>query len=116
MPSSVFSVDPGILLSLYASAHHPHTTVATGEWIVSWPGKDNPVEIPLSMAVLVFESSLHVRLVPQPLRFAPSGFFLMNMGYKVARVGLGWDQGGATRPVVVPEGSIIGADKYICSL
>ena len=26
-----FSVDPGVLVSLYASAHHPYTTLATGE-------------------------------------------------------------------------------------
>ena len=26
-----FSVDPGILVSLYASTHHPNTTLATGE-------------------------------------------------------------------------------------
>ena len=25
-----FSVDPGILVSYYASVYHPHTTVATG--------------------------------------------------------------------------------------
>ena len=28
-----FSVDPGIVVSFYASAHHPHTTLATGEWM-----------------------------------------------------------------------------------
>ena len=28
---AMFSVDPGILLSLYASTLHPHTTLATGD-------------------------------------------------------------------------------------
>ena len=28
---AMFSIDPCILLSLCASAHHPHTTLATGE-------------------------------------------------------------------------------------
>ena len=29
-----FSVDSGIVVSLYASAHHPYTTLATGEWMI----------------------------------------------------------------------------------
>ena len=40
-----FSVDPGVLVSLYASAHHPYTTLATGEWMIFWPSKDSPVEV-----------------------------------------------------------------------
>ena len=40
-----FSVDPGILLSLYASAHHPCTTLATGEWIIFWPSEDSAIEV-----------------------------------------------------------------------
>ena len=35
---ATFSIDPGILISLYASAHCPYTTLATSEWIISWPG------------------------------------------------------------------------------
>ena len=36
---ATFSVDPGILISLiYASAYHPYTILATGEWMISWLG------------------------------------------------------------------------------
>ena len=31
-----FSVDPNILVSLYASAHHPHATLATGIFMPQW--------------------------------------------------------------------------------
>ena len=59
-----FSVDSGIVISLYASAHHPYTTLATGEWMIFWPSKDSLVEVgPTECSRhLVFESSLHVRL------------------------------------------------------
>ena len=40
-----FLVNPGILVSLYASAHHPHTTLATGEWMIFWPSEDSLVEV-----------------------------------------------------------------------
>ena len=35
---ATFSVNPGILIiiSLYASVHHLYTTLATGEWMISW--------------------------------------------------------------------------------
>ena len=42
---ATFSVDPGILVSLYASAHHPHTTLATCEWMIFWPSEDSPVDV-----------------------------------------------------------------------
>ena len=61
-----FSVDPGILVSLYASAHHPCTTLATGEWMIFWPSKDSPVEVgpPTECSChLEIQSSLHVRLL-----------------------------------------------------
>ena len=31
---ATFSVDPGILISLYASAHHPYTTLAVRKWMI----------------------------------------------------------------------------------
>ena len=60
-----FSVDPGILVSLYASAHHPHTTLATGEWMIFWPSEDSPIEVgPTECSRhLEIRSSLHVRLL-----------------------------------------------------
>ena len=65
-----FSVDPGILVSLYASAHHPYTTLATGEWMIFWPSEDSPVEVGSTECSrhLVFESSLRVRLLPATLQ------------------------------------------------
>ena len=59
-----FSVNPGILVSLYASAHHPYTTLATGEWMIFWPNKESPIEIWSTECShhLVIQSFLHVRL------------------------------------------------------
>ena len=67
-----FSVDPGILVSLYASAHHPYTTLATGEWMIFWPSEDSPVEVgPTECSChLVFRSSLHVGLLPATLQYS----------------------------------------------
>ena len=64
-----FSVDPGILLSLYASAHHPYTTL--------WPSKDSPVEVgPTECSRhLEIQSSLHVRLLPATLQYTQSHLF-----------------------------------------
>ena len=42
---ATFSVYHGIFLSLYASAHHPHLTWATGEWMISFPNKDSSDEV-----------------------------------------------------------------------
>ena len=69
-----FSADPGIVISLYASAHHPYTTLATGEWMIFWPSEDSPVEVgPTECSChLVFESSLHVLLLTIPIRRALS--------------------------------------------
>ena len=65
-----FSVDPGIVVSLYASIHHPYTTQAIDEWMIFWPS-DNPIEVGSTECSchLVFESSLHVRLLPATLQF-----------------------------------------------
>ena len=62
---ATFSIDPGILISLYASAHHPYTTLATGEWMIFWSGEDSPVKVRSTECSrhLVFQSSLHVRLL-----------------------------------------------------
>ena len=50
----MFSVNSGILISLYRSAHHPHTTLATGEWMIFWPGEDSLVEVgPTSVAAIL---------------------------------------------------------------
>ena len=38
-PLAAFSIVPGIIISLYASAHHPYTTLATGEWMIFWPSE-----------------------------------------------------------------------------
>ena len=54
---AMFSSDPGILLSLCASAPHPHTTLAIGEWMISWLGNDSLVKSgPLSVATILFSS------------------------------------------------------------
>ena len=60
---AMFSVDSGILLSLYASTHHLHTTLTTGEWMIFWLSEDSPVEVGSTECSchLVFKSSLHVR-------------------------------------------------------
>ena len=65
-----FLVDPGILVNLYASAHHPYTTLATGEWMIFWPSKDSPVEVGPTECNrhLEIQSSLHVRLLPATLQ------------------------------------------------
>ena len=67
-----FSVDPGIVVSFYASAHHPYTTLATGEWMIFWPSEDSPVEVGSTECSrhLVFESSLHVRLLVSTCKVA----------------------------------------------
>ena len=59
------SIDPGIFITLYASAHHPYTTLATGEWMIFWPSEDSPIEVGSTECIrqLVFQSSLHVRLL-----------------------------------------------------
>ena len=59
----MFSVDPGIVVSFYASAHHPHTTLAIDEWMIFWLSQDSPIEVGSTECSrhLVFESSLHVR-------------------------------------------------------
>ena len=60
-----FSVDPGIVVSFYASAHHPYTTLAIDEWMILWLSKDIPIEVVSTECSyhLVFKSSQHVRLV-----------------------------------------------------
>ena len=65
-----FSVDPGIVVSLFASAHHPHTTLAIDERMIFWPSEDSPIEVGSTECNrhLVFESSLHVRLLPATLQ------------------------------------------------
>ena len=61
---ATYPIDPGILISLYASAHHPYTTLATGEWMIFWPGEDTPVEVRSTECSrhLVSSHPLHVRL------------------------------------------------------
>ena len=52
-----FSVDPGIIVSFYASDHHPHTTLVIGEWVIFWPSKDSPFEVrSTSLAAILFSS------------------------------------------------------------
>ena len=67
----MFSVDPGIVVSLYASAHHPYTTLAIDEWMIFWLSEDSPVEFGSNKCSrhLVFESSLHARLLPATLQY-----------------------------------------------
>ena len=53
-----FSVDPGILVSLYASARHPYTTLATGGRIIFWPSEGSPVEVgPTECIAAILKSS-----------------------------------------------------------
>ena len=68
---ATFFIDLGILISLYASAHHPYTTLATGEWRIFWPSEDNPIEVGSTECSwhFVFQSSLHVRLLPAILQW-----------------------------------------------
>ena len=62
-----FQVDPGIVVSFYASAHHPYTTLAIDEWMIHvfWLSEDSPVEVGSNECSrhLVFKSSLLVRLL-----------------------------------------------------
>ena len=75
---ATYPIDPGILISLFASAHHPYTTLATGEWMISWPGEDSPVKVrPTECSRhLVFQSSLHVRLLPATLQLQPYNIYI----------------------------------------
>ena len=68
---ATYPIDPGILISLYASARHPYTTLANGEWMIFWPGKDSPIEVRSTECSchLVFRSSLHARLLPATLQY-----------------------------------------------
>ena len=54
-----FSVDPGIVVSFYASAHHPQTTLAIDEWVIFWPREDSPVEVGLTECSRHLVSSHH---------------------------------------------------------
>ena len=67
-----FSVDPGIVVSFYASTHHQYTTLAIDEWMIFWLSEDSPVEVGSTECShhLVFESFLHVRLLPATLQYA----------------------------------------------
>ena len=67
----MFSVNPGIVVNFYASAHHPHTTIAIDEWMIFWPSEYSPIEVGSTECSrhLVFESSLHVRLLPATLQW-----------------------------------------------
>ena len=67
----MFSVDSGIVVSFYASTHHPHTTLAIDEWMIFWPSEDSPVEVgPTECSRhLEIRSSLHVRLLPATLQY-----------------------------------------------
>ena len=64
-----FSVDPGILVSLYARTHHPYTT---GEWMIFWHSEDSPVEVgPTKCSCrLEIQLSPHVRLLPATLQLS----------------------------------------------
>ena len=42
---AAFSVDPDILISLYASAHHPYTILIAGEWMIFWLGEGSSGEV-----------------------------------------------------------------------
>ena len=66
-----FSVDPSIVVSFCASSHHPYTTLAIDKWMIFWPSKDSPVEVGSTECSchLVFESSLHVRLLQATLQY-----------------------------------------------
>ena len=67
----MFSVDPGIVVSFYASAYHPHTILVIDEWMISWTSKDSAIEVGLTVCSrhLVFTSSLHVRLLVTTLQW-----------------------------------------------
>ena len=39
---TTYPIAPCILTSLYATAHHPYTTLATGKWMIFWPSEDSP--------------------------------------------------------------------------
>ena len=67
-----FSVDPGIVVSFYASAHHPYTTLAIDEWMIFWPAKTVPLKLGrLSVAAIMFSSHPYriVRLLVATLQF-----------------------------------------------
>ena len=70
---ATYPIDPGILISLYASTHLSYTILATSEWMICWPSEDSPVEVrPTECSRhLVFHSSLHVRLLPATLQYHP---------------------------------------------
>ena len=53
----MFSVDPGIVVSFYASTHHPHTTLAIDEWMIFCPSEEVPLKLgQLSVAAILFSS------------------------------------------------------------
>ena len=69
---ATFSIYPGILISFYASAHHPYTTLATGEWMIFCPGEDSPVEIESAKLAAILYSShpcLYCKVAKATLQF-----------------------------------------------
>ena len=112
-PWATFSIDPGILISLYASAHRPYKTLAIGEQLIFWPGKDSPVEVGSTECSchLVFQSFWLLPatwvatiqfLSPPPLKnFLNEGltlptFFVRHLQIRSLRT---WRQFGHTCPV-----------------
>ena len=81
----MFSVDPGIVVSFYASAHHPYTTLAIDEWMIYWPNEDSPVKVGSTECSrhLVFKSSLHVRLLPATLQLIFSKLMCSQCGWQL---------------------------------
>ena len=61
-----FSIDPGILVSLYASAHHPYTTLTTGEWMIFWPREDIPLKLGQLSVAAILKSSHTCSCYQQP--------------------------------------------------
>ena len=82
---ATFSVDSGILISLYASVHHPHTTLATGEWIILFePAKIVPLKSgPLSIAAICFWDTFNSFILNNVDKFCYLGSFLTELALEV---------------------------------
>ena len=119
----MFLVNPGILVNLYASAHHPYTTLATGKWMTFWPSKDSPIKVGCTECSCHLEipSSLHVRLLPATLQISkhyreviPVKFYPFKLSVGEAERELIWERANLKDPQ--SEHSKSGTKQRICCI
>ena len=109
---ATYPIDPGILISLYTSAHHPYTTLATGEWMIFWPGEDTGVEVRPTECI---RHLVHV-LVSDCCYWLATKCALCNLTHwQVAHFGAIWLAGGHVICVLLPMQKCSLSFFFICS-